>query len=886
MAKTQRFELSNRTDYVFSVKTGVAYVGVDVQREKEIVGVGGEWFVGCMRSDTINAIEQLAKARGAVIGKDIVVQTEIMMVLERRISPEMKTQKFGAGMDPGVDGVALRDLTVLDNSRFYIPPLSIPFIHSDMRTLTEEFSNIEEPQWTGFWKRYWAEALGRAKALFLIQYGMQTANPNVQNYLIEFARNPQLAYQAYVADSTQIEPIRVVIRDVADALLVREVAWALFGPPGECPSDVARELSAASAEMLAKMSLPVLRYNFKSASQGSENETGSTNEQFGTPGVQFLWHRFSAFYVGHKPGKNGECPPLRLPKVLKLACDWGIAHSAAYVRTVEKALGTELPQIRWDQLYDEEHHPDRYVTAVSGLAPGAAQWEVFSKADLAWEEEAVKVLQTFLRSGPGRTLICEYHNRGWVDATPRFRIRVVDSGGRPKPLCVVFCSRKSTQEVLGTRITDGAGEIPFFNGQFTDFTFWITEPPLRKRLFVGGEYMVGTRRNLEQQGAASGTLYTVTPDIAAVTFSQIVLADPGMPLSGPASRLTATATPAASASITSVRFLLKGNPLNTPVTGAYETTLNTTTLKNGPYQVTAEATDSKNVTTSSAAVTVTVQNPPPTVAITAPSAGDIAGTVAWTADAAAGAGMTLRHVQFQVDGRNFGSPVPSSPFSANLNALTLKSGEIKLTAIAEDTAGNTATSDIVTVKVTNALPTVQVTSPIANAAVAGAFDVTAEANAGAGMTLESVQFKINGNDYGKPISATPSQSVYTVTANTAGLRNGNVPIVAVAKDTAGNITSSAPVTVKVANAPPTISFLPPSLSGSYVSVVANATPGAGMTLQGVKFVIDDAPVGRLVTARPFMLVEYQLLPGVHTIIATVLDTAGNSASTSTTVTVP
>jgi hypothetical protein len=325
--------------------------------------------------------------------------------------------------------------------------------------------------------------------------------------------------------------------------------------------------------------------------------------------------------------------------------------------------------------------------------------------------------------------------------------------------------------------------------------------------------------------------------------------------------------------------------LNTPVTGTYETTLDTTTLKNGLYQVTAEATDSRNLTTTSVAVMVTVQNPPPTVTITAPAAGNISGTVAWTADATAGAGMTLKHVQFQVDGKNFGPPVASSPFSTNLNAPTLKNGDIKLTAIAEDTAGNTTTSDTVTVRVTNPVPTVQITSPIANATVSGTFDVTAQANAGTGMTLETVQFKLNGNDYGGPINADPSQSVYTVTANAALLRNGDVPIVAIAKDTAGNMTSSAPIRVQVANAPPTISLPTPSRSGGYVSVLAIATPGVGMTLQGVKFVIDEAPVGRLVTARPFMLVEYQLSPGDHTIVATALDTAGNSVSTSTTVTV-
>jgi len=240
--------------------------------------------------------------------------------------------------------------------------------------------------------------------------------------------------------------------------------------------------------------------------------------------------------------------------------------------------------------------------------------------------------------------------------------------------------------------------------------------------------------------------------------------------------------------------------------------------------------------------------------------------------------MTLKHVQFQVDGKNFGSAVLSSPFRTNLDPLQLKNGEIKLTAIAEDTAGNTTTSDTVTVKVTNPLPAVQITSPAATTAVTGVFAITAEAQAMGSIPLDTVQFKIAGKDYEKPVKANPSQTAYAVNANAAELNNGNVVITAVATDTVGNSKTSDPVTVTINNPPPTITVQTLPHTGAYASFLATSSAGAGMTLKGVQFKVDGTDVGGLLRNTPFMLADYQFSPGNHTIVATAQDTAGNSAS--------
>jgi hypothetical protein len=93
---------------------------------------------------------------------------------------------------------------------------------------------------------------------------------------------------------------------------------------------------------------------------------------------------------------------------------------------------------------------------------------------------------------------------------------------------------------------------------------------------------------------------------------------------------------------------------------------------------------------------------PPSVAITAPSAGStVSGsTVAVMADAADDAGIAS--VQFMIDGVNLGSADAVPPYSINWNSTTASNGVHTISARAVDTAGHPATSQAVTVTVSNA----------------------------------------------------------------------------------------------------------------------------------------------------------------------------------------
>ncbi len=113
--------------------------------------------------------------------------------------------------------------------------------------------------------------------------------------------------------------------------------------------------------------------------------------------------------------------------------------------------------------------------------------------------------------------------------------------------------------------------------------------------------------------------------------------------------------------------------------------------------------------------------------------------------------------------------------------------------MARDAAGNLTTSTPVTVTVDNTAPTVSIISPASGATVSGM--ITVEATASDNVGVGGVQFKYNDTNFGAEYSTAP----YLITGDTTTVPNGSYTLTAVARDTAGNLTTSAPVTVTVSN---------------------------------------------------------------------------------------
>ena len=94
-----------------------------------------------------------------------------------------------------------------------------------------------------------------------------------------------------------------------------------------------------------------------------------------------------------------------------------------------------------------------------------------------------------------------------------------------------------------------------------------------------------------------------------------------------------------------------------------------------------------------------------------------------------------------------------------------------------------------------AAPTVAIITPASGSTVSGIVNVTATAAANGGVA--GVQFQLDGANLGAEDSTDP----YAATVDTTSTSDGTHTLTAIARDAAGNLTTSAPVTVMVANTP-------------------------------------------------------------------------------------
>jgi hypothetical protein len=129
------------------------------------------------------------------------------------------------------------------------------------------------------------------------------------------------------------------------------------------------------------------------------------------------------------------------------------------------------------------------------------------------------------------------------------------------------------------------------------------------------------------------------------------------------------------------------------------------TLQPGTNVLTVTAQDAAS-NSATASVTVTLlDTTAPAVSITAPTPGSpVSGTITVSASATDNVGVV--GVQFKLDGANLGAEVAAAPYSVSWDTTAAASQAHNLTAVARDASGNTATSTVVTVNVSNPVSSV------------------------------------------------------------------------------------------------------------------------------------------------------------------------------------
>lgn len=271
------------------------------------------------------------------------------------------------------------------------------------------------------------------------------------------------------------------------------------------------------------------------------------------------------------------------------------------------------------------------------------------------------------------------------------------------------------------------------------------------------------------------------------------------------------------------------------------------------------------------------------VTVTSPASGaTVAGTVAYSASVSIVGSLTVRSVEFKVDGVRIAEDT-TAPYSVPWDTRGAANGSHRLTACARDLLGVIYESQVVTVTVLNdaAAPTVALTVPPPGAVISGTTTIGADASDNVGVT--AVQFRLDGADLGAEDTTAPYATSWDSTASSEGPHT----LTAVARDAAGNTASSAPVTVTVDNVGPEVSITTPTggaaVSGN-ITVTAGASDASGIA--GVRFRLDGADLGPEDTTAPYSVAwdTSTASNGSHALTAIARDAAGRS-TTSATVTV-
>src|SRR5207247_1791934 len=108
-------------------------------------------------------------------------------------------------------------------------------------------------------------------------------------------------------------------------------------------------------------------------------------------------------------------------------------------------------------------------------------------------------------------------------------------------------------------------------------------------------------------------------------------------------------------------------------------------------------------------------------------------------------------------------------------------------------------------------PTVFLTAPTAGATLSGA--VTVSATAADNVGVAGVQFRLDGANFGAERTTAP----YSISWATTTAANGSHTVTATARDAAGNVATSAAVTVTVSN-----DLVPPIISAPTASSVSSS----------------------------------------------------------------
>jgi methionine-rich copper-binding protein CopC len=230
----------------------------------------------------------------------------------------------------------------------------------------------------------------------------------------------------------------------------------------------------------------------------------------------------------------------------------------------------------------------------------------------------------------------------------------------------------------------------------------------------------------------------------------------------------------------------------------------------------------------------------PTGSINSPSAGStVSGTV--NLSASASDNVLVSGVRFYIDGQPVGTEDISAPYTFAWDSRKVMNGTHTVTARIRDGVGNVFDTPAVSITVGNpadtTAPTVKLTLPGAGTKAGG--PVVLQAAAADNIAVVGVQFKVNGVNVGSEDTVAPFRLAWDASA----AAEGTYDVVAVAKDLAGNTTTSTAVQVVVDKTAPTISTKTPTAGATNVATTnssVSVTFSEAVDVTSLVFTLKDA----------------------------------------------
>jgi len=367
----------------------------------------------------------------------------------------------------------------------------------------------------------------------------------------------------------------------------------------------------------------------------------------------------------------------------------------------------------------------------------------------------------------------------------------------------------------------------------------------------------------------NGPLWTTGYPFSSAPSVALTNPAPGATFFTPVTIAIGASASDADGSVTKVEFYAGANKLGQATNSPY--TFSWTNPPAGYFTLSAVATDNSSLSSTSAPVSIVVQNP--IVQLTSPTNGAqyiAPDPVTITANASDGNGV-ITLVQF-FDGATQLGQATTRPFTINWNSTP---GNHALSAVSTAGGIQNTSAAVNIVVASNLPPVVTITSPADNASqLQGPVTITASASDG-DDSVAKVEFYANAAKVGQATNAP-----FSVTWTNAAL--GNYSFTAVATDSRGGASTSAVVHLTIiTNAPPAVAITNPA-NNSLFGVPLNLTIAATATdsddpVTNVAFYANGTFLGQGAKS-PYTYNWSSVPPGVYALRAVATDNGGLSTT--------